>query len=61
VEYAKGQGAKIVEGYPVEPGKPLSGYSGYTGIASAFRKAGFVEVQRSSGTGLIMRCFIGER
>lgn len=61
VDYSKQHGARIVEGYPVEPKKPLSGYSGYTGVASAFRKAGFVEVHRRSEAQPIMRYFVGER
>jgi GNAT superfamily N-acetyltransferase len=58
VEYAKGQGAKIVEGYPVEPQKRLTGSSGYTGVASAYRKAGFVEVAMTTARRPIMRYFI---
>ena len=58
IGYALDHGAKIVEGYPVEPRKALSGYSGYTGIASAFLKAGFVEVVRRSGHQPIMRYYI---
>jgi GNAT superfamily N-acetyltransferase len=56
VEYARARGASIVEGYPVDPTKGLSGYSGYTGVASAFRKAGFVEVLRR-GARPIMRYY----
>ena len=36
-------------------GKSLTGYSGFTGIASVFREVGFVEVGRASETQLIMR------
>ena len=61
VAYAKEHGAKIVEGYPVEPTKTLSGASGYMGLVPAFRKAGFVEVLRRSETRPIMRYFIGKR
>ena len=60
VEYARAHGAKIVEGYPVEPTQRLSGDRGYTGVVSAFRKAGFVEVLRR-GTRPIMRCFLEEQ
>jgi len=60
VEYARAHGARIVEGYPVEPTKALSGYSGYTGVVSAFRKAGFVEVLRR-GARPIMRRSVEER
>jgi GNAT superfamily N-acetyltransferase len=55
VDYARERGAKIVEGYPIEPTGRLSGYSGYTGLVSSFRKAGFVEVLRRSERQPIMR------
>ncbi len=61
MEYAKERGARVVEAYPVEPAKPLSGCSGYTGVVSAFSKAGFVEVLRRSETRPIMRYFVGEQ
>ena len=61
VAYAKEQGGKIVEGYPIDPTKTLTGYSGYTGVVSAFRKVGFVEVLRRSETRPIMRYFGGEQ
>ena len=55
VDYALSQGAEIVEGYPVEPKSdnyPIA-YA-WTGIASTFRKAGFIEVARP-GARPIMR------
>lgn len=61
VAYAKEQGAKIVEGYPVEPTKGLPWGSGYMGLAPAFREVGFVEVLRRSETRSIMRYYIGEQ
>ena len=54
-DYARQHGATTVEAYPVEAGAWLGGYDGYTGIASAFRRAGFVEVARASERQLIMR------
>ena len=57
VDYVKKQGGEIVEGYPVEPKKdwtPPDPFV-YTGLVSAFRKAGFVEVARRSKTRPIMR------
>jgi GNAT superfamily N-acetyltransferase len=59
VKHVKEQGARIVEGYPVEPkkGKTADVFA-YTGLASAFRKAGFKEVARRSETRPIMRYFI---
>jgi GNAT superfamily N-acetyltransferase len=54
--YAREHGARIVEGYPVEP---RSGHTpdvyAYTGMASVFRRLGFVEVARRSETRPIMR------
>lgn len=59
VEYAEKNGAKIVEGYPIDPkNRPMSGSEGFTGVISAFRKVGFVEVLRRSPSRPIMRYFI---
>jgi GNAT superfamily N-acetyltransferase len=59
VDYARKQGGKIVEGYPVEPKKGRTpDLFAYTGLASAFRKVGFVEVIRRSETRPIMRYMI---
>jgi len=61
VEYVKEQGARIIEGYPVEPKKTrMPDAFAYTGLVSTFRKAGFIEVLRRSETRPIMRYFIGE-
>lgn len=59
VAHAAKKGAKIVEGYPVEPksGKTADVFA-FTGLASAYRKAGFKEVLRRSETRPIMRCVI---
>lgn len=58
VKFAKSGKAKIVEGYPVEPKKITAPVFIYTGIASAFRAAGFKEVERRSETRPIMRYYI---
>jgi GNAT superfamily N-acetyltransferase len=56
VEFAAQQGARIVEGYPIEPVKAdVPPVFAWTGLASAFRKAGFKEVARRSETRPIMR------
>ena len=62
MEYVQKQGGKIVEGYPVEPkeGRIPDAFA-YTGLVSAFRKAGFVEVVRRSETRPIMRHIIEEK
>lgn len=56
VDHAQINGARILEGYPVEPKKgdaPDVFLS--TGLASVFREAGFFEVLRHSETRPIMR------
>ena len=55
VEFARQGGARIVEGYPVEPSHEQADAFVYTGLASAFRKAGFKEVLRRSPTRPMMR------
>lgn len=56
VDYARRHGARIIEGYPVEPKKEkVSPLFIYTGLASTFRQVGFVEVERRSATRPIMR------
>lgn len=56
VDYAAHHGAQIVEGYPVDPKTPrIPAVFAWTGLASAFRQAGFVEVLRRSETRPIMR------
>jgi GNAT superfamily N-acetyltransferase len=56
VGYAQKQGARIIEGYPVEPRKGrMPDPFVYTGLVSGFRSAGFVEVLRRSETRPIMR------
>jgi GNAT superfamily N-acetyltransferase len=58
-QYAKKNGAKIVEGYPVEPKTgTMADTFVWTGLASAFRQAGFKEVLRRSETRPMMRCFV---
>ena len=55
-KYVKDHKGTIIEGYPVEPktGKTADVFA-WTGLASAFRKAGFKEVERRSETRPIMR------
>jgi GNAT superfamily N-acetyltransferase len=56
VAHATAHGAKIVEAYPVEPySTEMPAAFAWTGIASAFREAGFKEVLRRSRTRPIMR------
>jgi hypothetical protein len=61
VEYAASQGAKIVEGYPVEPKKDsMPDVFAWHGLAESFRKAGFKEVARRSETRPFMRYYVEE-
>lgn len=54
--YAADHGATLLEGYPIECGtRELTGYTGYTGIASTYRAAGFREVARRRSDLPIMR------
>jgi GNAT superfamily N-acetyltransferase len=56
VTYAAEHGARIVEGYPVEPRTArLPDAFAWTGLAAAFHRVGFKEVARRSPTRPIMR------
>ena len=58
-QHAKKYGAKILEGYPVEPRQDrMADTFVWTGLAAAFLHAGFEEVARRSETRPIMRCWI---
>ena len=53
LDYARSQGAKIVEAYPVEPGSRL--YT-YMGSPATFRKAGFQDVTPKGQPRKTVRC-----
>jgi len=55
-KYVNSNKGKIIEGYPVEPksGKTADVFA-WTGLASAFKQAGFKEIERRSETRPIMR------
>ncbi|MEW6156586.1 MAG: GNAT family N-acetyltransferase [Verrucomicrobiota bacterium] len=55
IAFARQQGARILEGYPIEIGKDQPDPFVYTGLASTFRNAGFNEVARRSPTRPLMR------
>lgn len=58
LDYAREHGAKIVEGYPVDPKKDSTpDVFAYNGLASTFLQAGFVEVARRSETRPFMRYY----
>jgi len=57
IDHVRKHGGSILEGYPQEPKKnPMPDVFAHTGIASAFRSAGFTEQIRRSPTRPIMRC-----
>ncbi|UCE52557.1 MAG: GNAT family N-acetyltransferase [Desulfobacterales bacterium] len=59
MDYVKKQGGKIMEAYPVEPKKDRApAVFVWTGLASAFKKAGFFECARRSETRPMMRYYI---
>jgi GNAT superfamily N-acetyltransferase len=62
VDLAAKQGARVVEGYPVEPTmRRMPDAFAWTGLPAAFRAAGFVEVARRSKTRPIMRCAVSHQ
>jgi GNAT superfamily N-acetyltransferase len=56
--HAKLNGARILEGYPSEPKSGQPDPFVYTGVASAFRRAGFDEVAKRSPSRPIMRLYL---
>ena len=62
VDYIKNHGGKVIEGYPTEPKKDKTAdVFVWTGVASAFKKANFVECIRRSETRPIMRYYLQSR
>src|SRR5262245_15195272 len=55
IDFVRSHNGLIVEGYPVEPNKNQPDAFMFPGLASAFRKAGFKEIERRSETRPIMR------
>lgn len=54
-EFARKQGAKIIEGYPYDLSEKMPPPFVWTGLAASFTKAGFIEAARRSKTRPIMR------
>jgi GNAT superfamily N-acetyltransferase len=57
-EYAREHGANVLEAYPIEPAGDLKRFDGFTGVASTFRRAGFVQVG-GTDRDLVMRKELG--
>ncbi|NLG26451.1 MAG: GNAT family N-acetyltransferase, partial [Chloroflexi bacterium] len=56
IDYARAQGASVLEAYPYDPkADRASAMSAFMGLASTFRRLGFVEVARRSESRPIMR------
>jgi GNAT superfamily N-acetyltransferase len=56
VDLARRHGARIVEGYPVDPAVRPTGSSGlYQGTVSMFEAAGFTQVARPSSSRAVVR------
>jgi len=56
IDHVRRSGGAIAEGYPIDPGdRRIAAAFAWTGLASAFRQAGFTEVARRSATRPIMR------
>jgi GNAT superfamily N-acetyltransferase len=49
IDHARRNGARIVEGYPVDGPDAWGAASAYTGLTSMFRRAGFRQVARRPG------------
>jgi GNAT superfamily N-acetyltransferase len=61
IDYVQRLGGNALEAYPVEPKKKHTPPAfAWTGLASAFKKAGFIECARRSETRPIMRYYIGD-
>ena len=59
IDFVRERGGTIVEGYPIEPKKDdMPAVFAWTGVASAFEKAGFRVCVRHLGTRPIMRCVV---
>lgn len=60
IAYAREQGAKTIEAYPIDIEAHMTAPGGYMGITSVFKAAGFVELKRVSQTQSIMRYTVDE-
>ena len=60
VRFARRRGARTADAYPVEPrAAMIPAMFAWTGLASAFRRAGVCEVARRSPTRPVMRRALG--
>jgi len=60
VDHARGQGAQLIEAYPIDREGRCASWELYTGTLSAFRDQGFAEVARRSPHRPIVRLEVAE-
>jgi GNAT superfamily N-acetyltransferase len=60
IQFAKENGARMLEAYPIDPNAKSIEYERYTGLTTTFAKAGFKEVIRRSERRPVMRYIIDE-
>jgi len=58
VDYARRNGAGIVEAYPTEPATGQSGGNLYMGVAHTLRQAGFIEAAHPGNSRYILRRYL---
>jgi GNAT superfamily N-acetyltransferase len=55
IDYARKRGATTLEAYPVDADEELTGFDGFTGIATVFERAGFREAGHMSNGRPVVR------
>jgi GNAT superfamily N-acetyltransferase len=60
-EHVAAQGGRLVEAYPVVPKKKVADVFAWTGVASAFERAGFSTVKRPGEARIIVRREVSQR
>lgn len=61
VRIAQSRGIRMLEAYPIDMDAPRGTTNPFTGVASSFRKAGFVEVARRPPARVVMRLDLSRR
>lgn len=58
VEWVRTRGGRVIEGYPIDPGRKVRDAHAYMGTVPLFRRAGFVEVARTANGRPVMRYYL---
>lgn len=61
VKHARDNGARLIEGYPIDTDRKAVDFSAFVGAARIFRDAGFVEAARPSPSRPVMRLALTTR